>query len=61
MQLNKGDIIKDGEVYFSVFCVMCSVIYVQRVSDIEKKLYYELEDILKHYRKIEVMGDGKEK
>ena len=61
MKLNKGDIIKDGEEYFSVFCVMCSVIYVQRVSDIGKKTYYELEEILKHYRKIEVMGDGKEK
>lgn len=61
MKLNKGDIIKDGEEYFSVFCVMCSVIYVQSVSDIGKKTYYELEEILKHYRKIEVMGDGKEK
>ena len=61
MKINKGDIIKDGEEYFSVFCVMCSVIYVQRVSDIGKKTYYELEEILKHYRKIEVMGDGKEK
>lgn len=61
MQLNKGDFIKDGEEYFSAFCVMCSVIYVQRVSDIGKKLYYELENILKHYRKIEIMGDGKEK
>lgn len=61
MKLNKGDIIKDREEYFSVFCVMCSVIYVQRVSDIGKKPYYELEEILKHYRKIEIMGDGKEK
>lgn len=61
MQLNKGNIIKDGEKFFSVFCVMCSVIYVQRVSDIGKKPYYELEEILKHYRKIEIMGDGKEK
>ena len=61
MKLNKGDIIKDGEEFFSVFCVMCSVIYVQRVSDIGKKPYYELEDILKHYRKIEIVGDGKEK
>ena len=40
---------------------MCSVIYVQRVSDIGKKPYYELEEILKHYRKIEIMGGGKEK
>ena len=40
---------------------MCSVIYVQRVSDMGKKPYYELEEILKHYRKIEIMGGGKEK
>ena len=40
---------------------MCSVIYVQRVSDMGKKPYYELEAILKHYRKIEIMGGGKEK
>ena len=61
MELSKGDIIKDGEEFFSVFCVMCSVIYVKRVSDIGKKQYYELEEILKHYRKIEIMGGGKEK
>ena len=60
MKLNKGDIIKDGEKYFSVFCVMCSVMYVQRVYDMGKKLYYELEEILKYYRKIEIMGGGKE-
>lgn len=59
MQLNKGDIIKDGEDYFSIFCVMCSVIYVKRVSDIENKTCYKLTEVLKHYRKIEVMGDGK--
>ena len=61
MKLNKEDIIKDGEEYFSVFCVMCSVIYVKRVSDIGKKPYYELENILKHYRKIEIIGDNKGK
>ena len=32
MQLNKGEIIKDGDNYFSVFCVMCSVIYVDIVN-----------------------------
>lgn len=61
MHLNKGDIIKDGEEYFSIFCVMFSVIYVQRVFDIDKKSCYELQDALKHYRKIEIMGDGKGK
>ena len=60
IQLNKGDIIKDGEKYFSVFCVICSVIYVQRISDIGKQKYYELTDILKHYRKIEIIGGNKE-
>ena len=57
MQLNKGDIIKDGENYFSVFCVMCSVIYVKRILDVNGSPYHELEDVLKHYRKIEIMDN----
>lgn len=57
MQLNKGDIIKDGENYFSVFCVMYSVIYVKKISDVNSTHAYELEEVLKHYRKIEIMGD----
>lgn len=56
MHLNKGDIIKDGEEYFSIFCVMFSVIYVKCISDIDNKPCYELQDVLKHYRKIEIMG-----
>ena len=55
MKLNQGDIIKDGDDYFSIFCIMCSVIYVKRVSDIGKHPYYELQEIMKHYRKIEIM------
>ena len=31
IQLNKGDIIKDGEKIFSIFCVLGSVIYVKPV------------------------------
>lgn len=57
MQLNKGDIIKDGENYFSIFCIMCSVIYVKRVFNVNSTPYHELEEVLKHYRKIEIMGD----
>lgn len=57
MQLNNGDIIKDGENYFSVFCVMYSVIYVKKISDVNSTPAYELEEVLKHYRKIEIMGD----
>jgi len=57
MQLNKGDIIKDGENYFSVFCVMCSVIYVKRILDVNGSPYHELEDVLKYYRKIEIMDN----
>lgn len=56
MQLNKSDIIKDGEKYFSIFCVLGSVIYVQRNLDIISTPVYELDDVLKHYRKIEVMN-----
>ena len=57
MQLNKGEIIKDGDNYFSIFCVMCSVIYVKRILDVNSSPYYELEDVLKHYRKIEIMNN----
>ncbi len=55
MQLNKKEIIKDGENLFSVFCVLGSVIYVKRVFDVNSSPAYELEKVLKHYRKIEIM------
>lgn len=57
MKLNKGDIIKDGEDFYSIFCVMMSVIYVKRVSEFFNSPYYELEEVLKHYRKIEIMDN----
>lgn len=57
-QMNKGNIIRDGENYFSVFCVLCSVIYVKRTADVNDSPYYELEEVLKHYRKIEIMGEN---
>lgn len=57
MKLNKGEIIKDGDNYFSIFCVMCSVIYVKRILDVNSSPYYELEEVLKHYRKIEIMNN----
>lgn len=55
MQLNKNDIIKDGENIYAVFCVMGSVIYVKPFSGVYDAPVYELEEILKHYRKIELM------
>lgn len=55
MELNKEEIIRDGENLFSVFCVMGSVIYVRRVLDVKDSPSYELEEVLKHYRKIEIM------
>lgn len=55
MELNKEEIIKDGENLFSVFCVMGSVIYVKRVFDVKDSPTYELEEVLKHYRKIEII------
>lgn len=55
MQLNKEEIIKDGENLFSVFCVMGSVIYVKRMFDVSSSPSYELKEVLKHYRKIEIM------
>ena len=56
MQLNKDEIIKDGENFYSVFCILGSVIYVKRTLDINSTPY-DLEDVLKHYRKIEIIGD----
>lgn len=56
MQLNKDEIIRDGENHYSVFCILGSVIYVKRTLDINSTPY-DLEDILKHYRKIEIIGD----
>lgn len=55
MQLNKEEIIKDGENLFSVFCVLGSVVYVKRVFNVKDSPTYELEEVLKHYRKIEIM------
>lgn len=55
MQLNKEEIIKDGENLFSVFCVMGSVVYVLRVFDVNSSPSYELEEVLKYYRKIEII------
>ena len=46
MELNKGDIIKDGENIFSIFCVLGSVIYVKPVLDVNSSPYYELEKVL---------------
>ena len=59
MELNKGDIIKDGENIFSIFCVLGSVIYVQKFADVISTPVYELEEVLQHYRKIEIIGDKK--
>lgn len=53
--MNKGDIIRDGEKYFSIFCIIGSVIYVKQLFDVNATPVYELEDALKKYRKIEIM------
>lgn len=55
MRLNKNDIIKDGENYYTVFCIVCTVIYVKRTFDVNSSPSYELEEVLKHYRKVEII------
>lgn len=55
MQLNKNDLIKDGEKTFIVFCIMGSVVYIKRVFNVKDSPTYELEEVLKYYRKIEIM------
>lgn len=55
MQLKKEEINIDGENMFSIFCVLGSVVYVKRVFDVNSSPSYELKEVLKHYRKIEIM------
>jgi hypothetical protein len=55
MQLNKDDLIKDGEIIFTVFCIMGSVVYVKPFVDVKDTPSYDLKEVLKHYRKIEIM------
>ena len=55
MELNKEEIIKDGENLFSVFCVLGSVVYVKQVFDVNSSPAYALEEVLKYYQKIEIM------
>ena len=55
MQLNKEERIKDGKNLFSVFCVMGIVVYVKYAQDVNSSPSYELEEVLKHYRKMEIM------
>ena len=55
MQLNKNDLIKDGEIIFAVLCVLGSVVYVKPFVDVNDSPAYELEEVLKYYRKIEIM------
>lgn len=53
--MDKGDIIKDGEKYFSVLCVLGSVVYVKQIFDVNDTRMYMWEEVLKQYRKIEIM------
>ena len=55
MQLNKDNLIKDGKMIFAVFCVLGSVVYVKPFVDVKDTPAYGLEEVLKHYRKIEIM------
>lgn len=55
IKLSRNDAIKDGENLYSVYCVLGSVVYVKRVLDVNSNPTYELEEVLKHYRKIEIM------
>ena len=53
--MDKGDIIKDGEKYFSVLCVLGSVVYVKQIFDVNDTRMYMWEEVLKQYLKIEIM------
>ena len=55
MQLNKGDIIADGEHKFSVYAVLGSTVYVDSISNVKDSPGIDLAEVLKQYRKIEMM------
>ncbi len=55
MQLKKDEMIRDGENIFSVFCVLGGVIYAKPTFDVNVTPDYELGEVLKYYRKVEVM------
>ncbi len=49
--MNKGDIIKDGKAYFSIFCIMESAVYVKRIFDVKGRPDYTLmEDSLREVK-----------
>lgn len=56
VKMKTGEIIKDGENLFSIFGILGSVVYVKRVSGVNVTPSYELEEVLKQYRKIEIIG-----
>lgn len=55
MTLEKNDIIIDGELTLCVYCVLGSVIYVKKVIDIKYSPSYDIKEVLKHYRKLEII------
>ena len=57
MKCTKGDIIKDGDKLYFVFAVLGSVIYVRTLPDVydSPSFDHELKEVLKYYRKTEVM------
>lgn len=55
MQLNKGDIIVDGEQKFSVYAVLGTTIYVNSINNVKDSPGIDLAEVLEQYRKIEVM------
>lgn len=56
MKLAKGDLIKDGDNFYTVFCIIMSTVYVKPYVDRVHSEYIELSEVLQCYRKIEVIG-----
>ena len=55
MQLNNGDMIRDGDNMFSIFCILGNVIYAQQDQSVDGTVAYNIEEILKYYRKLEIV------
>lgn len=57
MKLVKGDLIKDGDNFYTLFCIIMSVVYVKPYVDKVHNEYIELSEVLLCYRKIEIIEE----
>ncbi len=56
MKLNKGDRIKCDDSIYAVVAVIWSAVYLSAADDGSTDYDYEIEDIYKKYKDVEILG-----